>query len=95
MTSFNHFWVPTSLLKTPKANSTNFRSFQSGLTQKNSQSAGCGIDSRGVLFFGLLNEDAIACWNTQKSYEPKNHVVLAKSASEMQFLSTVVVKMKK
>jgi Major royal jelly protein len=94
MSTFNHFWVPTSLLQSQNATPTAYKKFEAGSVQKTTQSAGCGMDTSGVLFFGLLNQNAIACWNSDMPYVPANQAVLAKNDGEMQFLSTVVVRTK-
>ncbi|CAB3381795.1 Hypothetical predicted protein [Cloeon dipterum] len=95
MTSFQHFWVRTSRLQnenaTTPSNPQPFETFQSGQWKRNSQSAGCGISSSGVLFFGLVKQNALACWDTSKPYTTENIAVLKKDDEKLQFLSTVVV----
>ncbi|XP_059469981.1 protein yellow-like [Neocloeon triangulifer] len=91
MSSLQHFWVHTSALKEQNATRRSPQIFFSGKSKRTSQSAGCGIDSRGVLFFGLVNQNALACWDSSKLYDQQNIAVLKRDDETLQFLSTVVV----
>lgn len=50
-----------------------------------------GVDANGVLFFGLLSENALACWNTRLPYTHQNIYTVAKDDKTMQFASGLKV----
>lgn len=50
-----------------------------------------GVDANGVLFFGLLSENALACWNTRLPYVAPNVHIVAKDDKTMQFASGLKV----
>lgn len=45
---------------------------------RSSQSAAAATNERGIMFFGLVATNEIACWNTQNKFEGNNLVRLAK-----------------
>lgn len=45
------------------------------------------MDKHGNLFFGLVNPEAIACWDSSTEYEPQNIVIVAENAETLQFAS--------
>lgn len=49
------------------------------------------VDANGVLFFSLLSENALACWNTRLPYQPHNLHIVAKDDKTMQFASGLKV----
>ncbi|XP_073975254.1 protein yellow-like isoform X2 [Rhodnius prolixus] len=95
LASVRESWVATSILR----NSTIFsegdgapRSFYVSQSTRPSQSAAEAMSHSGVLFFGLLGENAIACWNSRLSYSPDNIIVVAKDDETLQFASGLKVK---
>ncbi|XP_015591230.1 protein yellow isoform X2 [Cephus cinctus] len=85
-------WVPTSVIR----NYTMFyddpdaspRSFQAFDKERSSQSAAQAMDRNGVLFFGLLSDLAIGCWNSRDySYGGDNIEKIAVNSETLQFPS--------
>lgn len=64
LSSFHLYSIPTSVLK---ANITNVDEYVKELGRKNSQTDGMMMSARGVLYFGLLADDAVAMWDTKQS----------------------------
>ncbi|XP_026470892.1 major royal jelly protein 1-like [Ctenocephalides felis] len=59
--------------------------------KRDTQSAAQAIDNHGNLFFGLVNPQAIACWDTSTPYEPQNLITVAENPETLQFASGVKV----
>lgn len=75
MTSFNEFSVSTEYLRSEKIAETNFNAFKLlGSRGPNAQSSASFLDpNTGVLFYSLVNLNAVACWRTSnKDYIMKN-----------------------
>ncbi|EZA61730.1 hypothetical protein DMN91_004410 [Ooceraea biroi] len=64
LSSFHLYSVPTSALKN---NVTNIQQYVKELGRKSSQTDGMAMSATGVLYFGLLADDAIAMWDTKNS----------------------------
>lgn len=64
LSSFHLYSIPTSALKN---NATNIDQYVKELGRKNSQTDGMTMSSTGVLYFGLLADDAIAMWDTKNT----------------------------
>ncbi|XP_076656180.1 dopaminechrome tautomerase [Halictus rubicundus] len=64
LSSFHLYSMPTSVLKN---NMTNIDEYVKELGRKNSQSDGMIMSNTGVLYFGLLADDAVAMWDTKMS----------------------------
>lgn len=43
------------------------------------------MDSRGNLYFGLMEPAAVACWDSTLPYTKQNIKLLAKNANTLQF----------
>ncbi|XP_014275906.1 protein yellow isoform X2 [Halyomorpha halys] len=92
LASVRESWVATSLLR----NQTLFtegdgapRSFHVSQFTRSSQSAAEAMSPNGVLFFGLLSQNAIACWNSRLPYAPQNINIVAKDDNRLQFPSGI------
>ncbi|XP_036142820.1 major royal jelly protein 3 [Monomorium pharaonis] len=64
LSSFHLYSVPVSVLKN---NVTNIDQYVKKLGQKSSQTDGMAMSATGVLYFGLLADDAIAMWDTKST----------------------------
>lgn len=66
--SNNIFVVRTDILKDASKASNNFHKFKVfGYKGKNSQSSTLTFEKQnGILFYGLVNQNAIGCWNSDK-----------------------------
>ncbi|XP_076160610.1 dopaminechrome tautomerase [Ptiloglossa arizonensis] len=64
LSSFHLYSIPTSALK---SNVSNIDSFVKELGRKSSQSDGMTMSATGVLYFGLLADDAVSMWDTKQS----------------------------
>ncbi|XP_013193426.1 protein yellow [Amyelois transitella] len=75
MASFNEFSVSTEYLRNTSVADSNFEAFKLlGNRGPNAQSSVSFVDpNTGVLFYSLVNLDAVACWKTSnKEYVMKN-----------------------
>ena len=65
------------------------RSFVPFTKERSSQSAAEGMDRNGVLFFGLMSDLAIGCWNSKHfpQYGGRNNEVLVTNQETLQFPS--------
>lgn len=75
MTSFNEFSVSTEYLRNQTVAENNFNAFKLlGSRGPNAQSSASFLDpNTGVLFYSLVNLNAVACWRTSnKDYIMKN-----------------------
>nr|ARK19905.1 yellow-like protein [Ampulex compressa] len=90
-------WVSTSIIR----NATLFhdnpeaapRSFKPFALKRETQSAAEAMDRNGVLFFGLLSDISIGCWNSKHypQYGGNNIEVVAKNQERLQFPSGMKV----
>lgn len=64
LSSFHLYSVPVSALKN---NATNIDRYVRELGRKTSQTDGMAMSSTGVLYFGLLADDAIAMWDIKNT----------------------------
>ncbi|KZC05724.1 PREDICTED: protein yellow [Dufourea novaeangliae] len=64
LSSFHLYSMPTSVLK---SNMSNIDEYVNELGRKNSQSDGMMMSATGVLYFGLLADDAVSLWDTKTS----------------------------
>ncbi|CAL7935457.1 unnamed protein product [Xylocopa violacea] len=85
--------VPTSVIRNHTIFHENFeaaaRSFVPFERERSSQSAAEVMDRDGVLFFGLLSELAIGCWNSKHypEYGGKNIQIVVSDPERLQFPS--------
>ncbi|KFB53641.1 AGAP004549-PA-like protein [Anopheles sinensis] len=56
-----------------------------------SQSVAEAMDSNGNLFFGLLSQNAIACWDSTTPYNPANMRIVSQNSEKLQFPSGVKI----
>ncbi|XP_014223730.1 protein yellow-like [Trichogramma pretiosum] len=90
-------WVPTSVLRNYSLFRNNSeaspRSFQPFAMERSSQSAAEAMDRNGVMFFGLMSDLAIACWNSKHypEFGGNNIEKLVVNEETLQFASGVKV----
>ncbi|KAF4528023.1 hypothetical protein B566_EDAN002206 [Ephemera danica] len=91
MSSFREFWVRTSVLRNSTEATNNPRAYFGTTDTRSSQAAGSSMDQNGVLFFGLVVNNAVGCWNTRKPFNQRNIANVAQNDQTLQFVSTVTV----
>lgn len=64
ISSFHLYSLPTSVLKN---NTQDVDRYVKELGRKNSQTDGMAMSATGVLYFGLLADDAVSTWDTKQS----------------------------
>ncbi|XP_043250851.1 protein yellow-like [Colletes gigas] len=64
LSSFHLYSIPTSVLK---SNVTDIDSHVTELGRKSSQTDGMMMSASGMLYFGLLADDAVGTWDTEQS----------------------------
>nr|XP_012153145.1 PREDICTED: protein yellow-like isoform X1 [Megachile rotundata] len=86
-------WVPTSVIRNYTLFAENSeaapRSFVAFDQERSSQSAAEAMDDNGVLFFGLMSELAIGCWNSRHypNFGGSNNEKLIVDSETLQFPS--------
>jgi hypothetical protein len=71
MASSREFAVPVSYIRNKTLADGNPDAFQilgEPRAAKNGQSSSQAMDRQGVLFFNLVTQDSVACWNSQQPY---------------------------
>lgn len=66
LASNREFFVPTSVLKA-KPNKDSYRQFQA-LGERTSHSTSEVMTDDGIMFFNMIDENAVGCWNSQTPY---------------------------
>lgn len=59
--------------------------------RRTTQSAAEAMDSNGNLYFGLLNQMAIACWDSTTNYNPHSFKIVSQNSETLQFPSGIKV----
>lgn len=86
LSSFHLYSLPTSVLK---SNMSNVDEHVKELGRKNSQTDGMMMSAKGVLYFGLLADDAVAMWDTmQTSSFTTGKRVISRDHERMQWPDT-------
>ncbi|XP_063993882.1 major royal jelly protein 1-like [Diachasmimorpha longicaudata] len=88
-------WVSTSVVRNasafrndPGAMARSFHSFQKTRT---SQAGAQAMDRNGVLFYGLMTEVALGCWNQRVEFGGENLDVIVVNRETLQFASGLKV----
>lgn len=71
MSSFREFAVPVSYIRNKTLADRDPDAFQplgEPRATKNAQSSAQAMDRQGVLFFNLVTQDSVGCWNSQQPY---------------------------
>lgn len=91
MASARENYVPVTILR--NASQANIRTDEFVLSQgeKPSQAAASAFDSRGILFFGLLSKNSLACYNPNRAHIASNIVEVAQDNTALQFASGLKV----
>lgn len=80
--SVKQSWVDTADLRNESLWRDNMnakpKAFNLFSGSRSSQSAAVAMDDDGVMFFGLIGSNEIACWNTRQRFESKNLISIAK-----------------
>ncbi|XP_058117475.1 uncharacterized protein LOC131259884 [Anopheles coustani] len=93
LSSYHVYSLPASLLRDPEFNAraTPQQVLEAVVDygQKLSQTDGMFMDNQGVLYFGLLGENAIAKWDTYKPFTAKNQQIVAKDPTYIQWVDSM------
>lgn len=89
LTSYHIYSIPASLLRDPdfarRATARDVLQAVTDLGVKISQTDGMIMDNRGTLYYGLLNEHAIAQWDSYKPFTLENQLIVAKDDNFIQW----------
>lgn len=89
LSSFHLYSIPASLLRDPefarKASQRDIMAAVTDLGMKSSQTDGMIMDNRGVLYFGLLRDHAIAQWDSFKPFTRNNQEIIARDDAFIQW----------
>ncbi|XP_017875534.1 protein yellow-like [Ceratina calcarata] len=84
LSSFHLYSIPTSVLK---MNLSNVDESVQEVGRKSSQTDGMMMSAKGVLYFGLLADDAVAMWDTKSSFSTGQRVI-SRDHERMQWPDT-------
>ncbi|XP_055387467.1 protein yellow-like [Condylostylus longicornis] len=90
LSSYHLYSIPASILRDPEfpRRSTPRQVFETvtdyGL--KHSQTDGMIMDNRGILYFGLLKDHAIASWDSFQPFTPNNQHIIAQDDDYIQWV---------
>ena len=84
LSSYSLFSIPTSVLKDENRAVSDVSAYVKNHGRKTSISEGMAMDSRGVLYYGLLGENAIAKWDTNLPFEG-NQIKIAQDNNLLQW----------
>ncbi|CAK9802743.1 Major royal jelly protein 2 [Anthophora plagiata] len=89
MSSHNLVAVNSQAITLPESGIAQFKSYNDILTTQASAKA---ISKTGTLFFGLVNDTSIGCWNEFKPLTRNNIDIAAKNRTTLQFVSGLKIK---
>jgi hypothetical protein len=84
LSSYSLFSIPTSVLKDETRAVGDVSAYVKTHGRKTSLSEGMVMDSRGILYYGLLGENAIAKWDTNLPFEG-NQIKIAQDNNLLQW----------
>lgn len=95
LASVRESWVSTCIIRNQSlfendANSSP-RSFHVSEGERSSQSGAQAMSADGILFFGLMSDNSIGCWNSRLPYISENLDIAAHDDVTLQFASGVKV----
>lgn len=90
LSSYHLYSIPASLLRDPEfARRATPRDVLAAVTDvglKVSQTDGMIMDNRGVLYYGLLKDNAIAQWDSYVPFTYENQLIIAKDDNYIQWV---------
>ncbi|XP_014616127.1 PREDICTED: protein yellow-like [Polistes canadensis] len=92
LSSNREFAVSTKVLRNEELAKDSYHEFQA-LEERgpNSHCTSSVMDENGLLFFNLVDQNAVGCWNSQLPYTPANHAIVAKHDEALIFPADVKV----
>ncbi|XP_060802926.1 L-dopachrome tautomerase yellow-f-like [Amyelois transitella] len=93
MSSLREFYVSTSVLRDPLRVSNSSSEFSLAGTTRgpSSQASASAIDNRGVMFYGLVLQDSVGCWDTNKAFTRENNRIVALNSETLVFPNDVKI----
>lgn len=87
MSSFREFSVPVSILRNDTADDhpEEFKVLGEPRGRENQHSSASAMDNRGVLFFNLVTQNSVGCWDSAKPYTRANLGNIGQDAEVLNF----------
>lgn len=88
MSSFREFVVPTSTLRHDNITETyldHFEAVGEPRGESHSHASGSAMDRNGVLYYNMVSNDAVACWNSKNYHSPKTQGIVEKNKATLSF----------
>lgn len=87
MSSSLEFVVPTSVIRDPTRVNNAVGEFKllGESRGADGQVSAAAVDRNGVMFFNLISQDSIGCWDTRKPYQKQNLGIVAQNNNTMIF----------
>lgn len=93
LSSYIEFSVKTSILRKPSSTKTGANEFKivGGTRGLNGQASASAIDRRGVMFYGLVAQDSIACWDTKKPFGVSSTGIVAMNSNTLIYPNDIKI----
>lgn len=93
MSSYREFYISTAVLRDPSrvdnsSSEFNIAGESRGLLGQSSASA---IDRRGIMFYGLVTQDSIGCWNTARLYKREYNGIVTSNTETLIFPNDIKI----
>lgn len=87
MSSSLEFVVPTSVIRDPSRVNDAVSEFKllGESRGTDGQVSAAAVDRNGIMFFNLISQDSIGCWDTRKLYQNQNIAIVAQNNRTMIF----------
>ncbi|KAL0278633.1 UNVERIFIED_CONTAM: hypothetical protein PYX00_000400 [Menopon gallinae] len=98
MSSHREFVVPTSVLRSETGaddHPDEFKVLGEPRALANGQSSASGMDRRGVLFYNLVSQDAVGCWNSRRPFKRQYHGKVDENKETLNFPNDLKVDQEK
>lgn len=93
LASHREFFVSTLVLRDPSRVSNSSSEFHilGESRGSNGQTSASAMDRRGVMFYGLVMRDSIACWDSKKYYRKRTQGIVASNKETLVFPNDIKV----
>lgn len=97
MSSYREFSVPTSILRndTAEEHPEEFKALGEPRGTVNRHSSASGMDRRGVLYYNLVTQDSVGCWNSKRPYRRIYQGSIGQSSDILNFPNDLKVDLEK
>ena len=93
MSSYREFYVSTAVLRDQSRVDNSSSEFNIAGESRgfSGQSSASAIDRRGVMFYGLVTQDSIGCWDTRKLYKRESNGIVTSNTETLIFPNDIKI----